>query len=213
MTKSALNSDLAANARAVAENQRAAQGEQLDFLAPVVHEPLVRFPKDGGMVADGAAIAANAIEERKRGRPKGAENLSSRQLREMLIRAGGHPLIHMARWASLTPEEMAMRLGCSVADALDRQIAIWDKLSPYIAAKLAPTDETGKTVPMINIEIGGQGQALSIGSGTGQLPPWIAAMTPEQRAIIEGVALDVSDEQNQGDSASRAKRVEMEGEA
>ena len=26
-----------------------------------------------------------------------------RQLREMLVRAGGHPLIHLARWAAMTP--------------------------------------------------------------------------------------------------------------
>ena len=96
MTKSALNSDLAVSARAAGAAAPAA--EQLDFLAPVAE----RIDR-----ADADAIAANATEERKRGRPKGAENLSSRQLREMLIRAGGHPLIHLARWATMTPEEMA----------------------------------------------------------------------------------------------------------
>jgi len=96
---------------------------------------------------DPEAIAANAADERKRGRPKGAENLSSRQLREMLVRAGGHPLIHLARWATLTPEELAKRLGCSVVEAFDRQVAIWDKLAPYVAAKLAPTDEKGNGRP------------------------------------------------------------------
>jgi len=74
MTKSALNSDLAVSARAAGAAAPAA--EQLDFLAPVA-ERINR--------ADADAIAANATEERKRGRPKGAENLSSRQLREMLI--------------------------------------------------------------------------------------------------------------------------------
>jgi len=118
MTKSALNSDLAVSARAAGAAAPAA--EQLDFLAPVA-ERINR--------ADADAIAANATEERKRGRPKGAENLSSRQLREMLIRAGGHPLIHLARWATMTPEEMARRLDCKVVEAFDRQVAIWDKLA------------------------------------------------------------------------------------
>jgi len=78
MTKSALNSDLAVSARAAGAAAPAA--EQLDFLAPVA-ERINR--------ADADAIAANATEERKRGRPKGAENLSSRQLREMLIAVPG----------------------------------------------------------------------------------------------------------------------------
>jgi len=87
MTKSALNSDLAVSARAAGAAAPAA--EQLDFLAPVAERISSIDPE---------AIAANAADERKRGRPKGAENLSSRQLREMLVRAGGHPLIHLARW-------------------------------------------------------------------------------------------------------------------
>jgi len=136
MTKSALNSDLAVSARAAGAAAPAA--EQLDFLAPVAERISSIDPE---------AIAANAADERKRGRPKGAENLSSRQLREMLVRAGGHPLIHLARWATLTPEELAKRLGCSVVEAFDRQVAIWDKLAPYVAAKLAPTDEKGNAVP------------------------------------------------------------------
>jgi len=144
MTKSALNSDLAVSARAAGAAAPAA--EQLDFLAPVA-ERINR--------ADADAIAANATEERKRGRPKGAENLSSRQLREMLIRAGGHPLIHLARWATMTPEEMARRLDCKVVEAFDRQVAIWDKLAPYVAAKLAPTDEKGNAVPGLVISCKG----------------------------------------------------------
>jgi len=107
MTKSALNSDLAVSARAAGAAAPAA--EQLDFLAPVAERISSIDPE---------AIAANAADERKRGRPKGAENLSSRQLREMLVRAGGHPLIHLARWATLTPEELAKRLGCSAVPGL-----------------------------------------------------------------------------------------------
>ena len=193
MTKSALNSDLAVSARAAGAPAPAA--EQLDFLAPVA-ERLDR--------ADADAIAANATEERKRGRPKGAENLSSRQLREMLIRAGGHPLIHLARWATMTPEEMARRLGCKVVEAFDRQVAIWDKLAPYVAAKLAPTDEKGNAVPGLVISIGDQAINAGIGVSAGGSPPWLAAYRDADGRVIEGVEI-------QGVSRSGADVTDQEG--
>jgi hypothetical protein len=205
MTKSILNSNLAESARAA--GAPAAAGEQLDFLAPVVHEPLVRFVKNVGMIADRSAIAANAVEERKRGRPKGAENLSSRQLREMIVRAGGHPLIHLARWATMTPEEMAVRLGCSVVDAFDRQVAIWDKLAPYVAAKLAPTDEKGNAVPGLMIAIGGEATNSVLAVSAGREPPWMAAFRDAEGQFIEGVAV----QQNQEVSGSRSEPVNPEG--
>ena len=193
MTKSALNSDLAVSARAAGAAAPAA--EQLDFLAPVA-ERINR--------ADADAIAANATEERKRGRPKGAENLSSRQLREMLIRAGGHPLIHLARWATMTPEEMARRLDCKVVEAFDRQVAIWDKLAPYVAAKLAPTDEKGNAVPGLVISIGDQAINAGIGVSAGGSPPWLAAYRDADGRVIEGVEI-------QGLSGSRAESDDQEG--
>jgi len=193
MTKSALNSDLAVSARAAGAAAPAA--EQLDFLAPVA-ERINR--------ADADAIAANATEERKRGRPKGAENLSSRQLREMLIRAGGHPLIHLARWATMTPEEMARRLDCKVVEAFDRQVAIWDKLAPYVAAKLAPTDEKGNAVPGLVISIGDQAINAGIGVSAGGSPPWLAAYRDAEGRIIEGVEI-------QGVSRSGADGTDQEG--
>ncbi len=153
---------------------------------------------------DPEAIAANAADERKRGRPKGAENLSSRQLREMLVRAGGHPLIHLARWATLTPEELAKRLGCSVVEAFDRQVAIWDKLAPYVAAKLAPTDEKGNAVPGLVISIGDQAINAGIGVSAGGSPPWLAAYRDAEGRIIDGVEI-------QGVSGSRAERADQEG--
>jgi len=193
MTKSALNSDLAVSARAAGAAAPAAA--QLDFLAPVAERISSIDPE---------AIAANAADERKRGRPKGAENLSSRQLREMLVRAGGHPLIHLARWATLTPEELAKRLGCSVVEAFDRQVAIWDKLAPYVAAKLAPTDEKGNAVPGLVISIGDQAINAGIGVSAGGSPPWLAAYRDAEGRIIDGVEI-------QGVSGSRAERADQEG--
>jgi hypothetical protein len=193
MTKSALNSDLAVSARAAGAAGLAA--EQLDFLAPVAERISSIDPE---------AIAANAADERKRGRPKGAENLSSRQLREMLVRAGGHPLIHLARWATMTPEEMARRLDCKVVEAFDRQVAIWDKLAPYVAAKLAPTDEKGNAVPGLVISIGDQAINAGLGVSAGASPPWLAAYRDAEGRIIDGVEI-------QGVSLSGADGTDQEG--
>ncbi len=202
MTKSLLNSDLAVSARAVAAEAPAAV--QMDFLQPVAERIELHHAE---------AVAANAIEERKRGRPKGAENLSSRQLREMIVRAGGHPLIHLARYATMTPEEMAIRLRCTVLEAFDRQVAIWDKLAPYVAAKLAPTDDKGNAVPGLMIAIGGEGVNSHVAARAGGDPPWMAAFRTAEGEVIEGVAMPGGSEQNQGLGGSRSDRSEMEGGA
>ena len=200
MTKSALNSDLAVSARAVAAPAPGA--EQLDFLEPVA----TRIDRH-----DPDALASNVVEERKRGRPKGAENLSSRQLREMLIRAGGHPLIHLARWAAMTPEEMANRLGCKVTEAFDRQVAIWDKLAPYVAAKLAPTDEKGNAVPGLVVAIGGEVMNSGLAVSAGREPPWMAAFRGPDGEILEGIALPASMQGNQPLGGSGAIGTDQEG--
>lgn len=200
MTKSLLNSDLAESARALAAADEP-QAVQMDFLQPVAERIELHHAE---------AVAANAIEERKRGRPKGAENLSTRQLREMLIRAGGHPLIHMARYATMTPEEMAIRLRCSVLEAFDRQVAIWDKLAPYVAAKLAPTDEKGNAVPGLMISIGSDGVNSHVAARAGSAPPWMAAFRDAEGALIEGIAVPGGAEKNQGLGGSGADHREME---
>ncbi len=169
-------------------------------------KPPKRFEKKAkpGPGMEGRKRAGGAPRLGKRGRPKGAENLSSRQLREMLIRAGGHPLIHLARWATMTPEEMARRLDCKVVEAFDRQVAIWDKLAPYVAAKLAPTDEKGNAVPGLVISIGDQAINAGIGVSAGGSPPWLAAYRDAEGRIIDGVEI-------QGVSGSRAERADQEG--
>lgn len=114
-----------------------------------------------------AAVAANATRERKAGRPPGATNLATRDLRRALHAAGLDSVWEMARWALLTPEELAQRLGCSVADAFDRKIGLLDRIAPYQHARLAPTDAAGAAVPMMAMMIGGR-EATPLNAR----PPW-----------------------------------------
>ena len=129
----------------------------------------------------------------------------------MLVRAGGHPLIHLARWAAMTPEELATRLGCSVAQAFDRQVAIWDKLAPYVAAKLAPTDEKGNAVPALVVSIGGEPVNSGFAVSAGREPPWMTAFRGADGEILEGIALPGQPMENQGLGGSRATEADQEG--
>ncbi len=56
-------------------------------------------------------------ERRGRGRPLGASNHSSRELRRFLGAVGADPLMQTVEWLRLSPEELARRLGCSIAQA------------------------------------------------------------------------------------------------
>jgi len=105
---------------------------------------------------------------------------------------------------TMTPEEMARRLDCKVVEAFDRQVAIWDKLAPYVAAKLAPTDEKGNAVPGLVISIGDQAINAGIGVSAGGSPPWLAAYRDAEGRIIEGVEI-------QGVSRSGADGTDQEG--
>jgi len=196
MTKSALNSDLAVSARAAGAAAPAA--EQLDFLAPVARS--VNKHDAAGM----ADLVAESQARRKRGRPKGAENLSSRQLREMITRAAdGVPILQSASYLALEPEEMALRLGISTVEAFDRQEAIRARFDRLFVAPLAPTDEKGNAVPGLVISIGDQAINAGIGVSAGGSPPWLAAYRDAEGRVIEGVEI-------QGVSGSRAEITDQE---
>lgn len=156
-TQTALNAQLSASARALAA---AEDGEQLSMLPEVVKID----------VSDGAKVRAFGAEQRGRGRPKGSENYTSKQVRELVERAsGGNLMLQSARWLALEPEEMAYRLGITTVEAFDRQEAIRERLRPYTYARLAPVDDKGRAVTPIAMFIGGQE------ASTGQLPPWHVA--------------------------------------
>lgn len=111
-------------------------------------EPAGRF-----MTAD------EAREERKRGRgrPQGAANKSSGDLRKYLQHQGVDPHLIKAQWLTISPEEMAARLRCTVLEAYQEQQKLAESLMPYVRAKLAPVDDHGNTVPFMVFNMGGNG--------------------------------------------------------
>ena len=136
----------------------AAEGEQLGFFAP----PIADEAKRNQIVAEAEA------RERQAGRPKGAKNINTRQLREYVLSHGKNPVIWKISWLTMTVEQLAEYLGCKKVEAFDRQKAIADSLQGIVIPNLAATDEAGNAVPTINMVFGG-GASLGVSPDR---PPW-----------------------------------------
>ena len=128
------------------------------FAPPAVPAPGARI--------EGAALEAEGERRRKGGRPPGAQNKSTRQLREWLLRGGVLPQKWMMDFLLMEPEQLAARLKCTVLEAFDRQVAIADKLGRYVMAPMAPSDDKGNTVPIFEFHLG-----ATAGAGA-DVPPW-----------------------------------------
>jgi hypothetical protein len=152
---------------------------QDDLFAP----PIMRH--NGESAEKFAEREAAALAEGKRGvgRPKGARNLATRELKEIGLRyAGGlHPFLQGMRWFALGPEGYQRVLGCSAVEAYDRWEALRSKLQKVYIADQAPVDDQGKAVPGIAIFTGGTGTNTDAGG----LPPWRVAFETADGEIID----------------------------
>lgn len=161
----------------IARADRAAAGEQI---------PLFELPTR--FAGDRAAEQLERVARtRGPGRPPGAENRSTAQFREYLLKRGVHPLEQMMRWALHTPESLASELECTKLEAMRELRALWDSLAPYFAAKVAPTDDQGRAVPQLMMVFG----AGSGVQGAHGAPPW-AYLETEQNQRLAEPAGDVS---------------------
>jgi hypothetical protein len=107
----------------------------------------------------------------KGGRPKGATNLMTRDLREYLTRRmGGTPQEGLAKWWILGPVGLAKALNCSRLEAFVQWKDLGDKLGRYFMAPMVAIDDQGKPAPSFTVVIGGnQGVVTAAGE---QRPPW-----------------------------------------
>jgi hypothetical protein len=129
-------------------------------------------------------IAAAQARSAKGGRPKGAQNLATRELREFLLaRMGGKtPQEQLAQWASLGPEGLAQALHCTTLEAFDRWRAILEYLGKFYMAPMVPVDADGKPAPAILVSIGGA-TGLQLANGD-VVEPW--RYVEQNQALIEG---------------------------
>lgn len=89
---------------------------------------------------------AIANMKRDRGRPEGAQNRVTKDVKTLINRLLGDPLLEQANWARHTPESLARVLGCTKLEAFDRLMQIHRELAPYLHARLAPVDGEGNAV-------------------------------------------------------------------
>ena len=106
----------------------------------------------------------------KGGRPKGAQNLATRELREYLLKRGILPQQALMQWFLLGPEGLAKALTCSKAEAFDRWARLAEGLGKYFMAPMTPVDAEGKPAPSFAVFIGGRTGVVGPAGET--LPPW-----------------------------------------
>lgn len=118
------------------------------------------------------ADAQRERAKRSPGRPKGAQNKASRDLREFWRKAGFDPARFKLQWAQHTPESLAKDLNCTIAEAFDRLNALYSELMSYAYGKALPIDGDGNAVPYFLMQVGGN-VAIAPG-GTPGAAPWLA---------------------------------------
>ncbi len=133
---------------------RATPEVQDDLFVPAIPDKRLRqHTVKGLLVTTGglsdAEIAAEGQRQRKAGRPAGSQNRSTRELREFLLKTGIVPQQWQMRWLLVEPEDLAKRLGITVAEAFSHQARIAADLAPYMMARMAPTDDKGNAVPFM----------------------------------------------------------------
>lgn len=173
---------LAAAAEAAAPDPE--QDDQLELL------PATRFAG-----AEAEAVRDTVAEHhraRGRGRPPGAQNVVTRQLKELLLAQGLDPLQVIARWAMHTPVTLAKELGCTRLEAFDRLMALQRDLLPLFHARLAPVDGNGNAVvPTFQMIFGGAGE------GGPSEAPWMADPEVRRRIVEHQQNQEVSDAANE----------------
>lgn len=103
---------------------------------------------------------------RRRGRPSGAQNVATRDMKEFCRRVFGlDPMLEGFKWLQHSPESLAIELGCTKLEAFDRLEALRKELARYFYAPMQAVDEDGKPVPTFNLVLGDRAPGA-------QRPPW-----------------------------------------
>jgi hypothetical protein len=152
-----------------------------DTQAELFNLPLVQ--RLGETEASFIARRDRALDEarRGRGRPKGAQSVSTTQWRDFALRHGPHPVVAMMRWLDLGPHGLAAELQIPLKEAFDRWAGLAKELAPYFMARQAPVDDRGKAVPGLAIFTAGAG----INTEAGAVAPWHVAFQTVDGEFVE----------------------------
>lgn len=124
------------------------------------------------------------------GRPAGAQNRVTRDIRRLLLSQFKHPLVALAEIYSTDTLALASHLGCKPEAALGVQVRAAAEVAPYLAAKQAAVDDKGAAVmPTLVMNFGASAGAPASGDGRNTLSieaiskvahdQWLSASDPE----------------------------------
>ncbi|MFG1300355.1 hypothetical protein V5F49_11230 [Xanthobacter sp. V3C-3] len=151
--------------------------------------PLLEEPAAGGDAE--AATPLGRQVRRGPGRPPGALNRLTKDIRKLILAQHRHPLLALAEIYSCDVMELARLLDCKPLDALNTQIRAAAELAPYLAAKQAAVDDSGQAVlPVLQLNFGGPAPAaLAASDGRGAISILDVAQIVENQRVIEGEAV------------------------
>lgn len=149
--KAAVGESVAETRDALEAARRDSEGEQLGlFSLPTRFEG-----------AAGDEQRARAERARGPGRPPGAQNRATTDMRRLLRARGFDPLAWKVRWAQHSPESLAKELHCTQAEAFDRLDRLYGELMTYFYGRALPVDDQGRTPPFLVMQIGGVGAPVA----------------------------------------------------
>lgn len=119
------------------------------------------------------------------GRPKGAQNLATRELRAWLLSRGVLPQQAMMEWFMLGPPGLAIALKCTPYEAFTAWKDLADKLGRYFMAPMVAVDDKGKPAPSFTVVINGSTGVVDAEGVT--RPPW-EYLQNQQVAALDGDA-------------------------
>ncbi len=133
-----------------------------DDALPVQPVQLPLIPADDlpGLPSEAAARRLALVEgSRGRGRPAGAPNRSTEQMRRWLLSKYPHPLQVLAETYSRPTADLAHEIGCSRDEAFKLQLLAARELAPYVAGKMPVEVQVSGDLPMLILASPGEALA------------------------------------------------------
>lgn len=117
--------------------------------------------------ADAETPLGNLVRKRSGpGRPAGAVNRVTKDIRRLLLSQFKHPLIALGEIYSADTLALAAHLGCKPEAALGVQVRAAAEVAPYLAAKQAAVDDKGAAVmPTLVMNFGASTGTSMAGDG------------------------------------------------
>lgn len=160
---------------------------------------------------DAETPAGTLIAARKgAGRPAGAQNRVTRDIRRLILTSYKHPLVALAEIYSIDTKALASHLGCKPIEAANLQKACAAEVAPYLAAKQAAVDDAGETAMPTLVLNFGERAGTPTGAGSRTLSIDEVSLRRQQ---YQGLSDDAAEGSHDEGSHDDSQAVDSEGES